>query len=59
MATDRLCSLVWINCGETLGVYQGEVSPVDESSQTISLSQPLHNGVKCPVPKVTFRYNCL
>ncbi|XP_076125055.1 enhancer of mRNA-decapping protein 3 [Alosa pseudoharengus] len=54
MAADWLGSLVSINCGPTLGVYQGEVSSVDQSSQTISLRQPFHNGVKCPVPEVTF-----
>ncbi|XP_062318464.1 enhancer of mRNA-decapping protein 3 [Osmerus eperlanus] len=54
MAADWLGSLVSINCGTTLGVYQGEVSSVDQSSQTISLKQPFHNGVKCPVPEVTF-----
>nr|XP_057942425.1 enhancer of mRNA-decapping protein 3 [Doryrhamphus excisus]XP_057942426.1 enhancer of mRNA-decapping protein 3 [Doryrhamphus excisus] len=54
MAADWLGSLVSINCGPTLGVYQGEVSSVDQSCQTISLRQPFHNGVKCPVPEVTF-----
>ncbi|XP_018553016.1 enhancer of mRNA-decapping protein 3 [Lates calcarifer] len=54
MATDWLGSVVSINCGLTLGVYQGEVSSVDHASQTISLRQPYHNGVKCPVPEVTF-----
>ncbi|MCI4380221.1 hypothetical protein PGIGA_G00237300 [Pangasianodon gigas] len=54
MAADWLGSLVSINCGPTLGVYQGEVSSVDQASQTISLKQPFHNGVKCPVPEVTF-----
>ncbi|KAM6961459.1 enhancer of mRNA-decapping protein 3 [Aplochiton taeniatus] len=54
MAADWLGSLVSINCGPTLGVYQGEVSSVDQSSQTISLRQPFHNGIKCPVPEVTF-----
>ncbi|KAF3854984.1 hypothetical protein F7725_023039 [Dissostichus mawsoni] len=54
MAADWLGSLVSINCGPTLGVYQGEVVSVDQSSQTISLRQPFHNGVKCPVPEVTF-----
>uniref|UniRef100_UPI0037E79EAD enhancer of mRNA-decapping protein 3-like n=1 Tax=Semicossyphus pulcher TaxID=241346 RepID=UPI0037E79EAD len=54
MATDWLGSVVSINCGMTLGVYQGEVSSVDHSSQTISLRQPYHNGVRCPVPEVTF-----
>ncbi|XP_054645579.1 enhancer of mRNA-decapping protein 3-like [Dunckerocampus dactyliophorus] len=54
MAADWLGSLMSINCGPTLGVYQGEVSSVDQSCQTISLRQPFHNGVKCPVPEVTF-----
>ncbi|XP_069546449.1 enhancer of mRNA-decapping protein 3-like [Brachyistius frenatus] len=54
MAADWLGSVVSINCGVTLGVYQGEVSSVDHASQTISLRQPFHNGVKCPVPEVTF-----
>ncbi|XP_076012059.1 enhancer of mRNA-decapping protein 3-like [Genypterus blacodes] len=54
MAADWLGSVVSINCGVTLGVYQGEVASVDQASQTISLRQPYHNGVKCPVPEVTF-----
>ncbi|XP_045889251.1 enhancer of mRNA-decapping protein 3-like [Micropterus dolomieu] len=54
MATDWLGSVVSINCGLTLGVYQGEVSSVDHASQTISLRQPYHNGIRCPVPEVTF-----
>lgn len=55
MAADWLGSLVSINCGATLGVYQGEVSAVDQGSQTISLRHPFHNGMKCLVPEVTFR----
>ncbi|CAG08737.1 unnamed protein product, partial [Tetraodon nigroviridis] len=54
MASDWLGSLVSINCGPTLGVYQGEVAFVDQTSQTISLRHPFHNGIKCPVPEVTF-----
>ncbi|XP_070692324.1 enhancer of mRNA-decapping protein 3-like [Pempheris klunzingeri] len=54
MAADWLGSVVSINCGLTLGVYQGEVCSVDHASQTISLRQPYHNGVRCPVPEVTF-----
>ncbi|XP_042280865.1 enhancer of mRNA-decapping protein 3-like [Thunnus maccoyii] len=54
MATDWLGSVVSINCGLTLGVYQGEVSSVDRASQTISLREPYHNGVRCPLPEVTF-----
>ncbi|XP_048225448.1 enhancer of mRNA-decapping protein 3 isoform X2 [Perognathus longimembris pacificus] len=55
MATDWLGSIVSINCGDSLGVYQGRVSAVDQASQTISLTRPFHNGVKCLVPEVTFR----
>ncbi|ERE76203.1 enhancer of mRNA-decapping protein 3 [Cricetulus griseus] len=55
MAMDWLGSIVSINCGDSLGVYQGRVSAVDQVSQTISLTRPFHNGVKCLVPEVTFR----
>ncbi|XP_073506892.1 enhancer of mRNA-decapping protein 3 isoform X1 [Phyllobates terribilis] len=55
MAGDWLGSIVSINCGDILGVYQGLVSAVDQRNQTISLTQPFHNGVKCLVPEVTFR----
>ncbi|XP_071393945.1 enhancer of mRNA-decapping protein 3-like [Centroberyx affinis] len=54
MASDWLGSVVSINCGLTLGVYQGEVASVDQARQTISLRQPYHNGIRCPVPEVTF-----
>ncbi|XP_060898237.1 enhancer of mRNA-decapping protein 3-like [Labrus mixtus] len=54
MAADWLGSVVSINCGQTLGIYQGEVISVDHASQTISLRRPYHNGVRCPVPEVTF-----
>ncbi|XP_051975827.1 enhancer of mRNA-decapping protein 3-like isoform X2 [Xyrauchen texanus] len=54
MASDWIGNLVSIQCGPTLGVYQGEVSSVDPTSQTISLRHPFHNGVKCTVPEVTF-----
>uniref|UniRef100_A0A8C5S7B9 Lsm14-like N-terminal domain-containing protein n=1 Tax=Laticauda laticaudata TaxID=8630 RepID=A0A8C5S7B9_LATLA len=55
MATDWLGSIVSISCGDSLGVYQGRVSAVNQASQTISLTRPFHNGVKCLVPEVTFR----
>uniref|UniRef100_A0A8C5KDR3 Lsm14-like N-terminal domain-containing protein n=1 Tax=Jaculus jaculus TaxID=51337 RepID=A0A8C5KDR3_JACJA len=55
MAMDWLGSIVSINCGESLGVYQGRVSAVDQVSQTISVTRPFHNGMKCLVPEVTYR----
>ncbi|XP_056621927.1 enhancer of mRNA-decapping protein 3-like isoform X2 [Triplophysa dalaica] len=54
MAEEWLGYLVSLDCGVTLGVYQGEVSAVDQDRQTISLRQPLHNGVRCLVSEVTF-----
>ncbi|XP_063045314.1 enhancer of mRNA-decapping protein 3-like [Engraulis encrasicolus] len=54
MASDWLGSLVSIDCGTTLGIYQGEVSAVDPRAQTISLRQPFQNGIRCPVPEVSF-----
>ncbi|XP_034054478.1 enhancer of mRNA-decapping protein 3-like [Gymnodraco acuticeps] len=54
MATDWFESVVSINCGLTLGVYQGSVSSVDHRNQTISLKLPFHNGVRCSLPEVTF-----
>ncbi|KAK5936298.1 hypothetical protein CgunFtcFv8_027847 [Champsocephalus gunnari] len=54
MAADWLESVVSINCGLTLGVYQGSVSSVDHRNQTISLKLPFHNGVRCSLPEVTF-----
>ncbi|KAL0601599.1 Enhancer of mRNA-decapping protein 3 [Plecturocebus cupreus] len=38
-----------------LANFLGRVSAVDQVSQTISLTRPFHNGVKCLVPEVTFR----
>ncbi|KAJ8247926.1 hypothetical protein GJAV_G00252160 [Gymnothorax javanicus] len=56
MSGDWLRSLVSTSCGAVLGVYQGEprVSSVDPVSQTISLLQPFHNGLRCAVSEVTF-----
>lgn len=55
MATDWVGSTVSIDCGLTSGIYQGKVSCVDHSSQTITLKQPFLNGIRCPVPEVTFK----
>ncbi|KAF3832129.1 hypothetical protein F7725_025794, partial [Dissostichus mawsoni] len=48
MATDWLESVVSINCGLTLGVYQGSVSSVDHRNQTISLNFPFTTGSGVP-----------
>jgi len=48
-------SLVSLNCGESLGVYQGQVHRIDNATQTLTLCYPFRNGVKCEVPEVTLR----
>ncbi|WAR00959.1 EDC3-like protein [Mya arenaria] len=45
--------LVSLNCGDVLGVYQGQVCKVDNSEQAITLCMPFRNGVQCEFPEVT------
>jgi len=49
-------SIVLIDCGPVLGTYQGLVSDVDKTGQTISVTHVMHNGLPCSVPQVTIRY---
>lgn len=44
-----------IDCGETLGTYQGQVSAVDSDAQTLSISDVYRNGVQASVPIVTLK----
>ncbi|KAG8183654.1 hypothetical protein JTE90_005640 [Oedothorax gibbosus] len=48
-----LGSIVSVDCGNVLGVFQGEISNVDGCNQTISLINVSRNSVKCQVPEVT------
>ncbi|KAL4227472.1 enhancer of mRNA decapping [Mactra antiquata] len=45
--------LVSLNCGDTLGTYQGQVRTVDNATQSLTISHPFRNGVLCEVPEVT------
>jgi enhancer of mRNA-decapping protein 3 len=47
---------VSLDCGDTLGVYQGVVAGVDNALQTISIENAFQNGIRCPHPMVTIRY---
>lgn len=47
--------LVSLNCGDSLGIYQGQVQGIDNAAQTLTLCKPFRNGVKCEVPEVTIR----
>eukprot|EP00057_Strongylocentrotus_purpuratus_P032371 XP_787406.2 PREDICTED: enhancer of mRNA-decapping protein 3 [Strongylocentrotus purpuratus] len=44
-----------LDCGPALGTFQGEVSSVCKTGQTISLRNAFRNGVKYGVPEVTMR----
>ncbi|CAC5413803.1 EDC3 [Mytilus coruscus] len=53
MCTGFVGSIVSLDCGETLGTYQGLVSKIDESTQMVSITQAYRNGVKCDVQGIT------
>ncbi|GFS68052.1 HTH_48 domain-containing protein [Trichonephila clavipes] len=46
-------SIISVDCGDVLGVFEGEISNVDGENQTISLINVSRNSVKCQVPEVT------
>ncbi|KFM61550.1 Enhancer of mRNA-decapping protein 3, partial [Stegodyphus mimosarum] len=46
-------SIISVDCGDVLGVFEGEISNVDSLNQTISLINVSRNGVKCQVPEIT------
>ena len=48
-------SLVSIDCGETLGTYQGQVSTVDAKTQALTISKAYRKGIQCSVPLITLK----
>lgn len=57
--TQFVGSLVSIDCGESLGTYQGEVSAVDTETQTLSISKAYRNGIQCTIPLITLKWVAL
>lgn len=55
MSEKWIGSLVSVDCGIVLGVFEGEISSVDEINQTISLINVSRNNVKCTIPEITLR----
>ena len=47
--------LVSLDCGDSLGTYQGQVKNIDNSSQLLTICHAFRNGVKCEVPEITIR----
>ena len=48
-------NIVSIDCGDSLGFFQGKVSAVNNTDQTVSLTKVFHNGLPSKVPSVTIR----
>lgn len=44
-----------LNCGESLGVFQGQIVHVDPCSQKITLEKAFHNGCPYQSRQVTVR----
>ncbi|CAL1278907.1 unnamed protein product [Larinioides sclopetarius] len=53
MSTMWVGSIISVDCGDVLGVFEGEISNVDGENQTISLINVSRNNVKCEVKEVT------
>lgn len=50
MGEEHVGSLVSVDCGPTLGVYEGCVVQVDSIFHTLTLKNPKRNGEDYPVP---------
>lgn len=46
---------VSVNCGESLGTYQGQILRVDPKGQTLTLSKVFRNGFPYPSSEVIVR----
>ncbi|KAK3097432.1 hypothetical protein FSP39_009602 [Pinctada imbricata] len=46
-------SIVSLDCGESLGTYQGQVMCINNSSQDLTIHNAYRNGLKCSVPEIT------
>jgi len=55
MATQFIGSMVSIDCGEVLGIYQGLLDSVDQSKQMLTIVSAFHNGARCSVPRITIK----
>ncbi|XP_023930254.1 enhancer of mRNA-decapping protein 3 [Lingula anatina] len=53
MSEDWIGCVVSVDCGDTLGTYQGQVSLVNREDQSITLIKAFRNGMLCEVPTVT------
>jgi len=52
MDTQFVGSLVSVDCGEVLGIYQGCLDGIDQSKQLLTIVNAFHNGTRCSVPRI-------
>lgn len=55
MTSNFVGSIVSLDCGETLGSYQGQVKCIDNSTQTLTVIKAYRNGIPCQVPEITIK----
>jgi len=55
METRYIGSMVSIDCGEVLGIYQGILSGIDQSKQMLNIVNAFHNGMRCSVPLIAIK----
>jgi len=55
METQFIGSMVSIDCGEVLGIYQGLLDSIDQSRQMLTIVSAFHNGIRCSVPHITIK----
>jgi len=55
METKFIGSMVSIDCGEVLGMYQGLLDSVDQSKQMLTIVSAFHNGTRCAMPHITIK----
>ena len=53
MSEDWVGCVVSINCGATLGHYQGQVTNLNQKEQTVTISQAYRNGRKSEIDNIT------
>jgi len=55
METKYIGSMVSIDCGEVLGIYQGILDGIDQSKQMLTIINAFHDGTRCSVPRITIK----
>ncbi|KAL5005296.1 hypothetical protein ScPMuIL_018752 [Solemya velum] len=55
MCTQWIGSIVSLDCGETLGTYQGQVRTISSDCTTLQIVGAYRNGLRCEVPDITIR----